>query len=72
MKNQPAVYVRCLCGNDVLGDVKIDRRGDLIQLVGNKTVEFCPAEATRVAVEMNRLATEITAELERSSEGHHE
>ena len=56
-------YIPCAAGNNLHTECLARRQGDLVQLLGHPDMHFTPQDATRLAVLINRLATEINQDL---------
>ena len=55
-------YVRCAAGNNLHTDCLVRRLGDLVQVFGHPEMLFTAQDAIRLAVQLNKLATEIQHE----------
>lgn len=62
MSDPRIVHIPCCAGNNLHGECQPRLHGDLVQLLGLKDMQFLPEDATRLAVELNRIATEIKTE----------
>jgi hypothetical protein len=71
MSEAPARYVPCALDNNTHTDCQVARAGDLVKLQTERHVLlFLPGDATRLAVAINRIATDIHAEMRPPETGH--
>jgi hypothetical protein len=56
-------YIRCAAGPNLHSDILVRREGDLVRILGHPDMHFTAQDATALAVEVNRLATEINQEI---------
>lgn len=59
MSEEHPQYIPCCAGNNLHDECRVRRFGDLIEICGGREMVFTPEEATALAVQINRLATEI-------------
>lgn len=60
----PTYYViPCALGNNLHAECLTRRKGDLIEMHGHAEMLLTPEDATRLAVTINRIATEIRRDL---------
>ena len=50
MTETAPVYVSCAAGNDAFAHLRIDKRGDLVRLLGYADVELTPCDARDLAL----------------------
>jgi hypothetical protein len=62
MSEARAEYIPCAAGNNLHGDVMVRRVGDLVEILGHPQMHFTAADATRLAVRINAIATAIQHE----------
>lgn len=55
-------YIHCASGNQVFTDCRVQRYGDLVQILGHPTMEFTPQDARKFAAQVQQVVDAILSE----------